>query len=77
MDGVVDMIEKENSVANENIDKSFYSKMVNDYMVLTEYNDTLGSNQNSTSEENKARWIEEDEGDDEWLDEDPDDCAFG
>ena len=71
------MIEKENSVANENIDKSFYSKMVNDYMVLTEYNDTLGSNQNSMSEENKVKWIEEDEGDDEWFDEDPDDCTFG
>ena len=71
------MIEKENSVANENIDKSFYSKMVNDYMVLTEYNDTLGYNQNSMSEENKVKWIEEDEGDDEWFDEDPDDCTFG
>lgn len=77
MDGVIDMIEKENSVVNENTNKSFYPKMMNDYMVVTECNDTLGSNQNNPLENNKVKWIEEDEGDDGWFDEDPDDCVFG
>ena len=70
------MIEKENSVMNENTDKSFYSKMTNNCMVLAECNDTLGSSQSNSLENNKVKWIEEDEGDDEWFDEDPDDCAF-